>query len=112
MSFIIPRSHRATHLYSSLHKRITKHRAFATVGRETPISPLNPETLLDYDSRILQLKKVKSGSCRPLVLTEKILYSHLSDTAEDCWTLDGIERGRSLLRLQPDRVACHDATAT
>lgn len=28
------------------------------------------------------------------------------------WALDEIERGRTILQLRPDRVACHDATAT
>lgn len=43
---------------------------------------------------------------RPLTYAEKILYSHLDDPhGQD------IERGKSYLRMRPDRVACQDATA-
>ena len=37
---------------------------------------------------------------------EKILYSHLDNPHEQ-----EIERGKSYLKLRPDRVACQDATA-
>src|SRR5688572_17053155 len=87
-------------------------RHMASVVPRVSISPLDPNILLDYDSRLAQLDKVKAGSNRPLNLTEKILYSHLFDTVESPWTLDEIRRGETLLQLRPDRVACHDATAT
>ena len=41
-----------------------------------------------------------------MTLSEKILYSHLDDPANQ-----DIERGTSYLRLRPDRVAMQDATA-
>ena len=34
------------------------------------------------------------------------------DTESDRWSIDGITRGKTILELRPDRVACHDATAT
>lgn len=43
---------------------------------------------------------------RPLTYAEKILYSHLDDPHNQ-----DIERGKSYLKLRPDRVACQDATA-
>lgn len=43
---------------------------------------------------------------KPLTLAEKILYSHLDEPA-----VQEIERGKSYLRLRPDRVAMQDATA-
>jgi len=43
---------------------------------------------------------------RPLTLSEKIVYGHLDDPAGQA-----IERGRTYLRLRPDRVAMQDATA-
>ena len=43
---------------------------------------------------------------RPLTLSEKVLYSHLDEPATQ-----EIERGKSYLRLRPDRVAMQDATA-
>ncbi len=44
---------------------------------------------------------------RPLTLTEKILYSHLSDSLPD----RAFERGNSYVDFNPDRVAMQDATA-
>lgn len=43
---------------------------------------------------------------RPLTLSEKIVYGHLDDPVGQ-----EITRGRSYLRLRPDRVAMQDATA-
>ena len=43
---------------------------------------------------------------RPLTLSEKVLYSHLDDPANQ-----DIVRGESYLKLRPDRVAMQDATA-
>lgn len=43
---------------------------------------------------------------RPLTLTEKILYAHLSEAA-----LTAFERGKSYVDFNPDRVAMQDATA-
>ena len=52
------------------------------------------------------LAVVRSRLNRPLTYAEKILYSHLDDPhGQD------IERGKSYLKLRPDRVACQDATA-
>lgn len=67
---------------------------------------------MDYSAQIETLRQLKHGSKRPLTLTEKLLYSHLIMRKEHPWTLDGIERGATVLQLHPDRVACHDATAT
>lgn len=87
-------------------------RGLATLAPRVPISPLSPDSPLDYDRRISQLEAVKHGSRRPLTLTEKILYSHLYASPDHAWTLGDIRRGETLLHLRPDRVACHDATAT
>lgn len=43
---------------------------------------------------------------RPLTLSEKIVYGHLEDPHGQ-----EIDRGRTYLRLRPDRVAMQDATA-
>lgn len=52
------------------------------------------------------LAVVRSRLNRPLTYAEKILYSHLDDPhGQD------IQRGKSYLKLRPDRVACQDATA-
>ena len=44
---------------------------------------------------------------RPLTLTEKILYAHLSVELPD----KAYERGKSYVDFAPDRVAMQDATA-
>lgn len=49
---------------------------------------------------------VRSRLNRPLTYAEKIIYSHLDDPHGQ-----EIERGKSYLKLRPDRVACQDATA-
>jgi aconitate hydratase len=43
---------------------------------------------------------------RPLTLSEKVVYGHLDDAENQ-----DIVRGKSYLKLRPDRVACQDATA-
>ncbi|KAJ5714846.1 uncharacterized protein N7483_012027 [Penicillium malachiteum] len=67
---------------------------------------------VDYEKQIANLKSLKETCRRPLTLTEKLLYSHLiTDDARNC-NLDHVERGKTVLEIRPDRVACHDATAT
>ncbi|RDW58928.1 Aconitate hydratase, mitochondrial [Aspergillus mulundensis] len=67
---------------------------------------------VDYARQIRNLEIAKQGSSRPLTLTEKLLYSHLINSEKNTWHVERIERGKSILELRPDRVACHDATAT
>lgn len=52
------------------------------------------------------LEIVRGRLKKPLTLAEKIIYSHLDDPHGQ-----QIERGKSYLKLRPDRVACQDATA-
>lgn len=52
------------------------------------------------------LAVVRSRLRRPLTYGEKIIYSHLDDPHHQ-----ELERGKSYLKLRPDRVACQDATA-
>ncbi|OQE29628.1 hypothetical protein PENSTE_c002G00719 [Penicillium steckii] len=67
---------------------------------------------VDYNRQIAVLDSLKQQSKRPLTLTEKLLYSHLIVDGQREWNLEKIDRGRTILELQPDRIACHDATAT
>ena len=61
---------------------------------------------INYKKMSENLSIVRSRLNRPLTYAEKILYSHLDDPhGQD------IERGKSYLKLSPDRVACQDATA-
>ena len=54
-----------------------------------------------------KIEKVKSSLQRPLTLTEKILYAHLS--ADE--VLKSYERAVDYVNFSPDRVAMQDATA-
>ena len=58
----------------------------------------------EFPKRIAAARKVVG---KPLSLTEKILYAHLSDGA----ATKGHERGISYVDFKPDRVAMQDATA-
>lgn len=61
---------------------------------------------INYAGMNQTLNIVRQRLNRPLTYAEKILYSHLDDPhGQD------IERGKSYLKLRPDRVACQDATA-
>ncbi|KAL7784119.1 putative aconitate hydratase [Trichoderma ceciliae] len=61
---------------------------------------------INYKKMSENLSIVRSRLNRPLTFAEKILYSHLDDPHNQ-----DIERGKSYLKLRPDRVACQDATA-
>jgi len=54
-----------------------------------------------------RVKKIKTLLGRPLTLTEKILYAHLSGEIPQV----PFERGVSYVNFEPDRVAMQDATA-
>merc|ERR1711977_414595 len=61
---------------------------------------------INYKKMSENLSIVRSRLNTPLTYAEKILYSHLDDPhGQD------IQRGKSYLKLRPDRVACQDATA-
>lgn len=70
------------------------------------MSRLESDAYIPYDKLEHSLGIVKKRLNRPLTLSEKILYSHLDDPANE-----DIRRGESYLRLRPDRVAMQDATA-
>lgn len=61
-----------------------------------------------YQKMQERVDEIKAKHMRPLTLAEKILFSHLGhkDTA-----VDFLERGKSFIMLNPDRVAMQDATA-
>ena len=61
---------------------------------------------INYKKMAENLSIVRGRLQRPLTYAEKVLYSHLDEPHDQ-----DIERGKSYLRLRPDRVACQDATA-
>ncbi|XP_072312656.1 aconitate hydratase, mitochondrial [Eucyclogobius newberryi] len=78
------------------------HRAKAQVS----MSRFEPTSYINYDNLRSNVDIVKKRLGRPLTLSEKIVYGHLDDAQNQ-----EIDRGRTYLRLRPDRVAMQDATA-
>ena len=62
---------------------------------------------INYSKLAATLWTVRKALGRPLTLAEKVLYSHIDDPT----TAKSIERGKTYLKLRPDRVAMQDATA-
>jgi aconitate hydratase len=60
-----------------------------------------------YESLPKNIEKIRAVLNRPLTLTEKILYSHLSKGEE----IRDYKRGEDYVNFAPDRVAMQDATA-
>ncbi|ETS86965.1 Aconitate hydratase [Pestalotiopsis fici W106-1] len=92
-------------------QQLSRGRQYATTNGTAAISPLEPYNILNYTERCETLNHVRKTSTRPLTLSEKLLFSHLILQRKE-WALDEIKRGKTILELRPDRVACHDATAT
>ena len=59
-----------------------------------------------YETTRKNVDVVQKRLGRPMTLSEKIIYGHLTQPATQ-----EIERGKSFLLLHPDRVAMQDATA-
>jgi len=87
-----------------LKHRVRNSRGFATAAPK--LSRFDEKTL-DYKPIVETLEKwkKKQAKSKPLTLAEKILYGHLEDPSQN------ITRGKTYLRLFPDRVAMQDATA-
>ncbi|XP_074127922.1 aconitate hydratase, mitochondrial isoform X2 [Sminthopsis crassicaudata] len=70
------------------------------------MSHFEPHDYIQYELLEKNIDIVRKRLNRPLTLSEKIVYGHLDDPSKQ-----EIERGKSYLRLRPDRVAMQDATA-
>lgn len=66
--------------------------------------PIIEQFYQNYSEKVKQARKLLG---RPLTLSEKILYSHLSSESEQ----KVYERGKEYVLFNPDRVAMQDATA-
>jgi len=60
-----------------------------------------------YSRMATRIDQARAVVGRPLTLTEKILYAHLTDGE----ATEAFERGKSYVNFAPDRVAMQDATA-
>jgi len=85
-------------------------RGFASVNgpldKLVEMTPQEKGNYINYKKMSENLDIVRARLNRPLTYAEKIVYSHLDDPHGQ-----EIERGKSYLKLRPDRVACQDATA-
>ncbi|XP_029446106.1 aconitate hydratase, mitochondrial isoform X2 [Rhinatrema bivittatum] len=70
------------------------------------MSRFEPDNYITYETLQKNIGIVRKRLNRPLTLSEKIVYGHLDDPVKQ-----DIERGKTYLRLHPDRVAMQDATA-
>ncbi|XP_072348090.1 aconitate hydratase, mitochondrial isoform X2 [Scyliorhinus torazame] len=70
------------------------------------MSRFEPNKYIDYKTLQKNLDIIRKRLNKPLTLSEKIVYSHLDDPVNQ-----DIGRGKTYLRLRPDRVAMQDATA-
>ena len=85
---------------------LLRHFATSKVPK-APLSVHEKDKSLPYDKIAERLAIVRAELKGPLTLAEKIVYSHL-DNPKD---VSSIVRGKSYLKLRPDRVAMQDATA-
>ncbi|KAG8624881.1 hypothetical protein KVT40_006632 [Elsinoe batatas] len=92
-------------------RQLLGRRTFATVNdsaltKKVEMTNWEKGHYINYAKMSENLNIVRQRLNKPLTLTEKIIYSHLDDPHNQ-----EIERGKSYLKLRPDRVACQDATA-
>ncbi|SMR63353.1 unnamed protein product [Zymoseptoria tritici ST99CH_3D1] len=86
-------------------------RSFATVNdsaltKKVEMTNWEKGHYINYAGMNETLNIVRKRLNKPLTYAEKILYSHLDDPHNQ-----ELVRGKSYLKLRPDRVACQDATA-
>ncbi|XP_032831930.2 aconitate hydratase, mitochondrial isoform X2 [Petromyzon marinus] len=82
------------------------HSRAALCASGVPMSRFEPQQHIDYTPLRNNINVVRDRLKQPLTLSEKVVYGHLEDARSQ-----ELERGRSYLRLRPDRVAMQDATA-
>lgn len=80
--------------------------AAAASRKSVPMSQFDKQAILPYEQLLDNLSVVRKRLAKPMNVAEKILYSHLDQPATQ-----EIARGKTYLKLRPDRVAMQDATA-
>ncbi|CAG9988132.1 unnamed protein product [Clonostachys byssicola] len=100
-------SHRQSLCLQSQYAQLRK---LSTVSGSTPgkapLSRFEPDQYIDYGDFIRKVELGRRFNNRPLTYTEKILVAHMDNIEEEI-----LQRGKTLLKLRPRRVACQDATA-
>uniref|UniRef100_A0A670K953 Aconitate hydratase, mitochondrial n=1 Tax=Podarcis muralis TaxID=64176 RepID=A0A670K953_PODMU len=92
----------------ALSKGVRRYHASRVLCQRAKVamSQFEPSEFVNYEKLEKNINIVRKRLDRPLTLSEKIVYGHLDDPAKQ-----DIERGKTYLRLRPDRVAMQDATA-
>lgn len=94
---------------SLLSRGVRLSRAYhaSSLAAKAPLSKFDKGVFVEdsYDRMASNLAVVRKRLNRPLSLSEKILYGHLTDAQNQ-----EIERGKSFLNLNPDRVAMQGAS--
>lgn len=93
------------HSTAGLYNDTVSHGKAFDLEQRVAMNNLESHSFIDYAKMKRTLEIVRSRLQRPLLYAEKVLFSHLDDPTQD------LQRGKSYLRLRPDRVASHDATA-
>ncbi|KAI9314043.1 aconitate hydratase [Dichotomocladium elegans] len=90
----------------SIPSRTYSQAAGTWANQKVAMSNLEKDKYINYQRIEDNLAIVRKRLNRPLTLSEKVVYGHLDDAHNQ-----DIVRGKSYLKLRPDRVACQDATA-
>ncbi|XP_075038918.1 aconitate hydratase, mitochondrial [Mixophyes fleayi] len=83
-----------------------KYHISAIMRTKVAMSHFEPNEFISYEKLEKNINIVRKRLDRPLTLSEKIVYGHIDHPVKQ-----EIIRGKSYLRLRPDRVAMQDATA-
>ncbi|XP_069764850.1 aconitate hydratase, mitochondrial isoform X3 [Narcine bancroftii] len=97
----------AQRLQQALRHGVRRYHLSAVCRRaKIAMSRFEPNEYVNYELLQKNVSIVRKRLDKPLTLSEKIVYGHLDDPANQ-----EIGRGKTYLRLRPDRVAMQDATA-
>ncbi|GAO46588.1 hypothetical protein G7K_0816-t1 [Saitoella complicata NRRL Y-17804] len=97
---------RALKTASSAARNVRSLATVADASGKVQLSNLEKGKYINYEKLSENIDIVRQRLNRPLTYSEKVVYGHLDNPHEQ-----DIERGKSYLKLRPDRVACQDATA-
>ncbi|XP_059809702.1 aconitate hydratase, mitochondrial [Hypanus sabinus] len=97
----------AGRLQQALNHGVRRYHLSAVCRRaKIAMSRFEPNEYVNYELLRKNVDIVHKRLDKPLTLSEKIVYGHLEDPVNQA-----IGRGKTYLRLRPDRVAMQDATA-
>src|SRR5271169_6467378 len=97
---------------SRTHQQFNRSLATVVNSPKLPFDATCASVTPPYEKLVSNLKTVKRVlDNEPLTLAEKILYSHIANAEESLADGKGNIRGKSYLKLNPDRVAMQGSFA-